>query len=225
MALSTRFAIVTAALTLLGIPENAEGQTVQVTITSDPPNISFTVEGNNCGVQQGATFPSPRTFIWNRTAKCRVRFMSPATVGNTTYILDHWNDHSNANPKLFDPPAENVTLTATLVPAVQLTVGAQCRNVQNQAIPCPAAPAVVTLRGLQPGGSVSSFLQPQGYNITVAGWFAIGSIAYPQVQAAPGFTFLGWIGLPPPLNPGQVPEVPIVMPASPVTVGVVFRKN
>src|SRR5205814_209136 len=98
---------------------------------------------------------------------------------------------------------ENSTLTATFVPAVPLTVGVQCRNVQSQPVPCPAPPAVVTLRGLQPGANVSSFLQPQGYNLTVARWFAAGSIAYPQVQVAPGFTFVGWIGLPPPLNPGK----------------------
>jgi hypothetical protein len=221
----TRFPIAAAALTLLCLTHRAEAQTVQVTITSDPPNIAFAIEGNNCGVPPGVALASPRTLIWNRTAKCRVRFLSPATFGNTTYILDHWNDHSDTNPKLFDAPAENSTLTATFVPAAQLNVAVQCRNVQNQPVPCPAPPGIVTLRGLQPGATIASFLQPQGYNITVTGWFAVGSIAYPQIQVAPGFAFLGWIGVPAPLNPGANPEIPITMPSGPLTLGVVFRKN
>jgi hypothetical protein len=40
------------------------------------------------------------------------------------------------------------------------------------------------------------FLQPQGYNVTLAGWFASGSVAYAQVQVAPGFTFQARMGRP-----------------------------
>jgi hypothetical protein len=210
--------------------EIAVGQTVQVTITSNPPIIpggrfTFEFEGKECspspqpvGAPASKIYSAPETFLWETKAKCDVRW-SPSVQASdgSSYFFQHWQNGTALNPAHFDAPPENLILTATFKKAFPVTVSLRClNNAATAAVPCEG-PAIA-FSGLAGSTVVSS----ANDIVALSGWlFADWPATIEARKGNSGLTFIGW-GTSNPLN--QTNPISDVV-KGPATLVANFRKN
>ena len=92
---------------------------VPITIASNPPGLSFTVDGSGCSP---GTYTAPATLTWTGVV-CTVTFVSPqsGTTG-AQYLFNNWQDGPSSNPRTFVAPAQATTYTANFNTKYLLTV-------------------------------------------------------------------------------------------------------
>ncbi len=83
----------------------------QVTVTSNPPGLSVTVDGN--------TITTPQSFAWALKSKHTVSVSSNAqTVAGGSYIYGRWNDSTVASHTITVAPGNNTLAQPATSPAV-----------------------------------------------------------------------------------------------------------
>jgi hypothetical protein len=97
--------------------------TTPITIQSVPSGATFTISGAGCPV---GTYTTPMTFNWSLATTCIVNFLSPQTIGASTYSFANYTDGSTSNPRSITTPQTAATFTAILVapPSISKSFGA-----------------------------------------------------------------------------------------------------
>lgn len=97
-----RFVPASVGLVLLALPQGAYCQSVQVTITSDPPFQNFTMQGQGCSP---GTYRSPQTLAWTVGAKCTATWLLSSATPGARYIFERWEDSRNRTREPLPLPA------------------------------------------------------------------------------------------------------------------------
>ena len=91
--------------------------TVSVTVTSVPPGVIFSSEGQGCDSYSShppefyLAYTTPRTLTWTAGANCSLNAaFFPGPAG--TYSFDHWEDNSRSSIRTVVAPASDSTYTA-----------------------------------------------------------------------------------------------------------------
>lgn len=184
-----RFVLTAAALVLLALPQRAFCQSVQVTITSDPPLQNFTMEGQGC---TPGTYKSPQTLLWTKGAKCTATWLLSSATSGARYIFEHWEDKSESNRRTITVPSENAIYTATVPQVSLVSIYVKCANVQRQPVPCGTSPGNVTISTPSPGfGFTGQPLAAEGAPFLICE-LPMMSAANVIARANQNFAFLEW---------------------------------
>jgi hypothetical protein len=94
---------------------NFSSTTSEITITTDPANLSFTVDGQ--------PYTGSQTFSWVVGNSHTIAATTPQGSGGTRYVFAHWSD-GIANSHSITTPAIATTYTASFTTQYQLTTAA-----------------------------------------------------------------------------------------------------
>src|SRR5262250_1456835 len=99
-----RSRVILVCLAALAAGHLAAATSANVTIASNPPGLTFTVDGDGCSA---GGYTSPRTLSWPAGGTCNVTFTSPQAAGaGTRYLFASWLDGPTANPRAFTVPSQ-----------------------------------------------------------------------------------------------------------------------
>jgi hypothetical protein len=151
----------------MSTPESVTANFVpQVTITSSPTGLTFSVAGTGCS--PGTNLTTPQTLNWVPNSSCTVTFSSPqagsSPSAGTQYAFNQWADNNSAPAsRTITAPSSTATYTANFNTQYQLTTGTS-----------PTAGGSVTPASLQ--------------------YFNSGAVVNLQATANTGYVFANWTG-------------------------------
>jgi len=162
-----------------------------VTVTSNPPGLSVTVDGNSV--------VTPQTFAWALKSTHTISVASGAQALNgNTYVYGRWNDSTAATHSITVAPGNNTLAQPAASPAVTVY---SANFVQ-------LSPYTATFDSSQ--GSVSVSPAPQAYPGATGVYFVARQPVTITATPQSGYQFLDWSGISLPLGlnpkPDQVPD-------------------